>query len=38
MVMWPMTSRDSKGQGRDPIIVDAPYLHNGARQMHAQSQ
>jgi len=20
-----------KGQGRDPIIFEAPYLHNGAR-------
>jgi len=20
-----------KGQGRDPVIFEAPYLHNGAR-------
>jgi len=31
MVMWPMTSRDPKGQGRDPIIFEAPYFDNGAR-------
>jgi len=24
-------SRDPKGQTRDPVIFEAPYLHNGAR-------
>jgi len=23
-----------KGQGRDPIIFEAPYLHNDARYTH----
>jgi len=31
MVTWPMTSRDPKGQSRDPIIFEVPYLRNGAR-------
>jgi len=31
MVTWPMMSRDLKGQSRDPIIFEAPYLRNGAR-------
>jgi len=31
MVTWPMTSRDPKGQGRDPIIFEAEYLNNRAR-------
>jgi len=26
-----MTSRDPKGQGRDPIIFEAEYLNNRAR-------
>jgi len=26
-----MTSRDPKGQSRDPIIFEALYLRNGAR-------
>jgi len=29
-----MTSRDPKGQGRDPIIFEAPYLGNGAKWTH----
>jgi len=31
MVTWPMTSRDLKGQGRDPNILRARYLGNGWR-------
>ena len=34
MVTWLMTSRDPKGQGRDPVVFVAPYLHNGARWTH----
>jgi len=33
MVTWQMTSRDPKGQGRDPDIFEAEYLDNRERYM-----
>ena len=38
MVTWPMTSRDRKGQGRDPEMFEAQYLGNHATKVTWRQQ